>query len=327
MTLIIYISELCISKFTGTPLRILITGATGATGGYSIEQLLSRGHQVRALAHQPDQRSDRLTKLGAEVVFGNFLDFDSIRSAMEGIQRAYFCYPIVPGIIQATTYFALAAKEAGVDTVVNMSQKPARREAKSNSSRDHWIAERVLDWSGIPYVTHLRSTYFAEWLLYLAPMIRQGVMYVPFGNGRHAPIAASDQARVITGILENPIPHAGQAYPLYGPKEMTHEEISQVIAKVIEKPIQFKTVPFDEFWKILATAQDPNSTLTIANTLYGAFRTKDPGDTYIAQHLRNVAIDHDNGIFTGTNDIVEKIGGQPPTSVEAFVTQHKQAFL
>jgi hypothetical protein len=30
---------------------------------------------------------------------------------------------------------------------------------------------------------------------------------------------------------------------------------------------------------------------------------------YLAQHLREVATDHENGILAGTNDIVEKITG------------------
>ena len=34
-------------------------------------------------------------------------------------------------------------------------------------------------------------TFFAEWLLYLAPMIRQGKIFAPFTTtGRHAPVAA-----------------------------------------------------------------------------------------------------------------------------------------
>ena len=32
--------------------RFLVTGATGDTGGYTVEQLLERGHAVRALAHR-----------------------------------------------------------------------------------------------------------------------------------------------------------------------------------------------------------------------------------------------------------------------------------
>jgi hypothetical protein len=44
------------------------------------------------------------------------------------------------------------------------------------------------------------------------------------------------------------------------------------------------------------------------------------------QHLREVAIDHTDGVFAGTNDLVEKIGGRPPLTVEAFVAKHRDAF-
>ena len=165
---------------------ILVTGATGDTGGYTVEQLLKRNYSVRALAHRQDARSRRLQELGAEVVIGDFLDFEAMRAAMQGIRGAYFCYPIRPGILQATAYFTQAAKEAGVECIVNMSQKSSRENARSHAAQDHWLSEQIFDWSGVA-VTHLRPTYFAEWLLYLAPMIRAGVLHVPFGTGRHAP--------------------------------------------------------------------------------------------------------------------------------------------
>src|SRR6266446_6120583 len=105
---------------------VLVTAATGNTGGATVEELLARGRHVRALAHREDARSKRLQELGAEVVFGDFLDLDALRGAVQGVKHAYFCYPIRPGIIQATAYFAQAAKEAGINGVVNMSQVPAR---------------------------------------------------------------------------------------------------------------------------------------------------------------------------------------------------------
>jgi NAD(P)H dehydrogenase (quinone) len=95
------------------------------------------------------------------------------------VQRAYFVYPIRPGFLQATAYFARAAKQAGVDGIVNMSQKSAREDAKSHAATDYWLSERVFDWSGLT-VAHIRPTYFAEWLLYLAPMIKAGLLHVPF---------------------------------------------------------------------------------------------------------------------------------------------------
>ncbi len=165
--------------------KILITGATGDTGGYAIDRLLEQGREVRALAHAKDERSEQLRKRGVEVVYGDLLDFGQVRAALDGVRRAYFVYPIRPGILQATAYFAQAAKEAGVDGIVNMSQKSAREDARSHAATDHWLSERVFDWSGVPTV-HIRPTYFAEWLLYLAPMIRAGRLHVPFGTGKHA---------------------------------------------------------------------------------------------------------------------------------------------
>src|ERR1700721_1776851 len=94
--------------------KILVTGATGDTGRATIDELLARGHQVRALAHSQDDRSKKLQERGVEVVYGGLLDFNQVRAALNGIQRAYFVYPIFPGILQATTYFAQAAKEADV---------------------------------------------------------------------------------------------------------------------------------------------------------------------------------------------------------------------
>ena len=67
-----------------TQKKFLVTGATGDTGGYTVEQLVERGHAVRALAHREDDRSKRLEKMGAEVVIGDFLKFNDVRAAMRG---------------------------------------------------------------------------------------------------------------------------------------------------------------------------------------------------------------------------------------------------
>ena len=136
--------------------KFLVTGATGATGVHAVELLLARGHQVRALAHRKDDRSKQLQELGAEVVIGDLLKLNDVRLALIGIRGAYFVYPIRPGILQATAYFVQAAMEAGVGGIVNMSQKPAREDANSPAMRDHWLAERVFDWSGLT-VAHLRD--------------------------------------------------------------------------------------------------------------------------------------------------------------------------
>jgi uncharacterized protein YbjT (DUF2867 family) len=118
---------------------------------------LEAGAEVRAFTHREDDRSELLRKQGAQIIIGDLLNFEAVRSALDGVEGAYFVFPILPGILQATAYFAQVAKEANLKTVVNMSQISARREAKSHAAQDHWLAEQVFNWSGVP-TTHLRPT-------------------------------------------------------------------------------------------------------------------------------------------------------------------------
>jgi uncharacterized protein YbjT (DUF2867 family) len=308
--------------------KILITGATGDTGGYAIEQLLQKGRQVRALVHRIDDRSKGMEDKGVEVVAGDYLDLDAMRAAMNGVRRAYFVFPIRPGIIQATAYFAQAAKEAGVEAVVNMSQISARADARSHAAQDHWVAEQVFDWSGIA-VTHLRPTFFAEWLLYYASLVKAGMLHVPFGTGKHAPVAAEDQARVIVAILENPAPHRGKVYPLFGPKEYTHAEIAQVLGRVLGKDVRYKQFTIEELLQRRASGGSPASGQVNARTGYGELEESRRGElkeSFFRQHIREVAADHQAGVFAGTNDLIETIGGRPPMSLEAFIERHRTAF-
>jgi NAD(P)H dehydrogenase (quinone) len=236
--------------------KILVTGATGKTGRETVKLLLDRGQAVRALVHREDDRAADLGKLGAEIVLGDLLDFESVRAAMEGIETAYFVFPIKPGILQGTAYFAQAAKEAGLKAIVNMSQASARRAAKSHAAQDHWIAERVFDWSGVP-VTHLRPTLFAEWILYWADFIKAGFLPLPFETGRHAPIAAEDQARVIANILIAPEKHQGKTYPLFGAKETTFPEMAQELGRILGKPVQYRVTDVPSLAKLAAEHGKP----------------------------------------------------------------------
>jgi NAD(P)H dehydrogenase (quinone) len=283
---------------------ILITGATGSTGRAAIRFLLERNLPVRALVHRDDERSRKLASDGAEVVVGDLLDFRAVRRALEGVQRAYFVYPINPGILQATVQFAQAAREGGVEFIVNISQKSSRREAKSHAALQHWLSEQVFNWSATP-VAHLRPTYFAEWLLYMRNMIKEGRMSVPFGTtGRHAPVAAEDQAAVIAAMLADPTGHKGQVYPLFGPVELTAPEIADIVSKTLGKAVRYEKISATQWAREVRGKEAP----------------------FLAQHLDEVAIDHHDGIFAGTNDVIETITGRRPMTVAEFVEQHRSAF-
>ncbi|QUQ67203.1 NmrA family NAD(P)-binding protein [Kutzneria sp. CA-103260] len=283
--------------------RILVTGATGRTGGGAVATLLQQGHEVRALVHHDDDRSARLAADGVDIVVGDLLDFDAVSRATKGIDAAYFVHPIAPGLLDATATMLQAAEDNDVRALVNMSQISARRDAGSNAARQHWLSERLLDhFPGA--VTHLRPTFFAEWL-YIFADHAAGELRLPFADARHAPIAAEDQGRVIAAILADPGPHAGKTYPLHGPVELDHHQIADAVSRTLGTPFTYVPISIDEFRADLA---------------------RQGHNPHRIQHLANVAVDYRNGIFAGTNDIVRTVTGVEPLTVEAFVDRNRDQF-
>lgn len=286
---------------------LLVAGATGFTGRKTVELLREQDVHVRALVRTDDQRADELRKLGADVVVGDLQDLNALRAALEGIETAYFVYSIAPGLLEASSRFALAAKEAGVKSVVNMSQISARRVAKSNAALNHYTAERLFDWSGLA-MTHLRPTYFAQWLIYphwRQHIVERGEIRLPFGDGRHAPIAAEDQARLIAAILMNPQPHAGKTYNLNGPIELSQQGVADAVGEVLGRTITYVPISLEQ---------------------YDAEMTEAGLPPFLRQHLIEVAQDYQHGVFEGEDSIIREVTGESPMTVQAFVTRHKALF-
>lgn len=284
---------------------LLVTGATGTTGAPTARLLLHRGHRVRALVHRADARSERLAAAGAKIVVGDVHDLQAVGRAMIGVTAAYFCYPVAPGLLEATVIFAQAAQDAGVAAVVNMSQVTARPHATSTAAQHHWLAEQLLDRTPM-LVTHLRPTFFAEWLnLYWATEGTHAVIRLPMGTGRHAPIAGEDQAHVIAAILADPHPHDRQTYDLFGPVEMNHFEIADALTESLGTPVTYEPISIAEYRAGLTAKGFPD---------------------YQVDNLVHFVQDYQDGILAGTNDVVHQIGGRQPMTVGDYARAHRDAF-
>lgn len=283
-------------------------GSHGATGNHVARTLLAKGLSVRAFVHHDDDRSAALEALGAQIVVGDVSDFDNARAALEGVRRAYFTYPLADSLLAATTTFAAAGRQAGVESIVNMSQMTARPDHASPAARGHWLAERVLDWSGIG-VTHLRPPYFLENLLTIAnpAAIRtDGKVYLPYGEGRHAPIAGEDLARVAVEILTNPAPHHGKIYMPTGPVSLSMTEQAHTFSRVLGRPIQYVDVPVQNWRQALSRVEEISP--------------------YLVEHLCQVAETHKHGEQDMATGVVETVGGTPPKSLETFIRANRAAF-
>lgn len=286
---------------------VLVTGATGNTGGSAVKNLLKLNIPVRAMVRQLDERSDALSEMGVEVVKGDLLNLDDVSKALYGVNSAFFVYTIrEAGILEATSYFAQAAIETGVTSIVNLSQFGAHRHARSHGAQNHWLAERLFERSGLS-VTHLRPTLFAEWFMYQAMMIKtQDKFFLPFGDARFAPIATEDIGRVIAAVLADPLPHAGKSYDLFGPEILNMTEIAAIFSEALDRVITYVPVETEMFVDILKKFLNP--------------------DPYFIQHVSSLGQDLKEGREAGMNDLVEVLTGQKPMSMFDFALNHKGAF-
>src|SRR5260370_3084444 len=103
--------------------RIIVTGATGKTGSAVATELLTAGYPVRAMVHREDWRSARLRAQGADIAAVDMSDVERVADALKYVQRAYYCPPGHPYMIQRAVAFAVAAKEARLEPIVSLTQR------------------------------------------------------------------------------------------------------------------------------------------------------------------------------------------------------------
>jgi uncharacterized protein YbjT (DUF2867 family) len=149
---------------------ILVTGAAGRVGGVGrdiVEILRRRNLPVRALVHREDERADALRALGAEVVVGDLTRAGDVARALAGCRRMYFGMSVAVPYLEATVTAAAVARQRGdLEVLVNISQMTVSQMSMSAMTdspqqRQHWLAEQVMNWSGLP-VVHVRPTVFRQ---------------------------------------------------------------------------------------------------------------------------------------------------------------------
>jgi NAD(P)H dehydrogenase (quinone) len=175
----------------------------------------------------------------------------------------------------------------------------------SPQQRAHWIAEQVLDWSGVPTV-NVRGAMFVEnplltWLA-LEPLSR-GELRLPFGQHRLAPIAGYDVAEVSAKILADPAPHISKSYELNGPEHKDMHGFAEDFAAVLGRQVTY--VPQEvETWNE-----------TYVDTALAEF-------PHTAEHMKTLTRLIGGGGYRGATDQLETLLGRPPKTVRWALENH-----
>ncbi|HEV2425308.1 MAG TPA: NmrA family NAD(P)-binding protein [Terriglobia bacterium] len=238
--------------------RIIVTGATGKTGRVVITELLKAGYPVRALVHRKDGRSARLKAQGAEIAVADMSGVERVAGALKDVQRAYYCPPFDPYMIQGAVAFAVAAQEARLEHIVSMTQWLASPSHPALMTRQHWLADRLF--SMTPGATHtvVNPGFFADpYLATIGLAVHLGVFPWIFGNSRNAPPSNEDIARVVAAALMDPARHAGKSYRPTGPELLGPEGMAAATGRAVGRSVRVVPTPTWLFMKAVRMSGFP----------------------------------------------------------------------
>jgi uncharacterized protein YbjT (DUF2867 family) len=225
----------------------LVTGVTGYIGGRLVPELLAAGYRVRALARHARRLRDRPWQGQVEVVQGDAADLDTVRSALRGVDVAYYLLHSLgtgPRFEQTdrrtALTFARAAREAGVGRIVYLGGLYPEGEDLSRHLESRKEVGEILLAGGVP-TTVLRAAVILgsgsasfEMLRYLTE--RLPVMITPrWVDTRIQPIAIRDVLRYLVGSAFMPR-DVNRAFDIGGPEVLTYRDMMQRYARVAGLP-------------------------------------------------------------------------------------------
>jgi len=223
---------------------------------------------------------------------------------LKDVQRAYFCPPFDPYMIQGAVGFAVAANEARLEQIVSLTQWLASPSHPSLMTRQHWLVDRVF--SMTPGVAHtlVNPGFFAEaYMVTIGLAVHLGLFPWIFGNSRNAPPSNEDIARVAVAALMDPTRHAGKSYRPTGPELLGAEDMGKAIGRVVGRSVRVVPTPTWLFMKSARMAGVPIDLLS---------------------NIRYYIDDHKRGAFElgpPTTDVLD-VTGRPPEDFETIARRY-----
>ncbi|WP_026791719.1 SDR family oxidoreductase [Pleomorphomonas oryzae] len=221
-------------------MTILVTGATGRVGRHVVDQLVSRGTEVRVLVRDVAKAD---FPANVEIAQGELLNIDALRQAFAGV-RTLFLLNAVAGDEFTQALIALnIARESGVERVVYLSVIHADQFVNVPHFAVKSGVERMIEQMGFS-ATILRPAYFIDNELMIKDVIiNYGVYPMPIGSKGVAMIDARDIAEVAAIELIRR-DRAAEKLPseilnLVGPDTLTGTDLAAIWSDVLGRPIVY----------------------------------------------------------------------------------------
>jgi uncharacterized protein YbjT (DUF2867 family) len=221
-------------------MTILVTGATGNVGRNVVEQLLNRGADVRALVRDPSKAN---FPAGVEVVQGDLLDVDALRSALSGVSTLFLLNGVVADEYTQALAALAVAREAGIERIVYLSVIHSDVYVNVPHFAGKFGVERMIEQMGLN-ATILRPAYYMDNEITIRDVVTgYGIYPMPIGAKGLAMIDARDVGEIAAIEL---IRREQSATPLpltrinvVGPDTLTGTDAAAIWADVLGRAIVY----------------------------------------------------------------------------------------
>ena len=257
---------------SGEEKMIVITGATGRTGGAAAISLLKKSKKVRAVGRDA-RKLQSLVQHGAEAFVGDVKDPAFLTRAFDGASAAYLVVPedtSQPDLRahqeRVSDSYAAAVSSSRVPYVVALSSIGAQHAEKTGPIVGLHNLEQKLNRIPGLNVLCLRAGYFMEnLLLSLAPLCSLG--FVPGGMAQDFSmpwIATRDIGEYAAERLAACDFSGSSIQELHGERDLSMSEAVSVVGRAIGKAnLEYKQVPFPMLESALAQMGMPKSTVAL----------------------------------------------------------------
>ncbi len=231
--------------------KLLVTGATGVSGRSTIEHLLKKGvpaSQIIGLSRKAEKIPDLAAK-GVEVRVGDYLDYDSLLRAFEGVNKIMLVSAVAFTDRFTQHYNVItAARQAGVKHIVYMSiiRKQGSGRIIPEVTESDLFTEQVLKSSGLAH-TIVYNPPFMDLLsaYYDANPFKNGIQ-IPADKGKVAAATRDELAEAYAEILTSP-GHENKSYSLGGSDTISFADIAKILTEVKGQPVSFNTISAEAY--------------------------------------------------------------------------------
>lgn len=280
--------------------KIFITGATGNIGTHIRKQLDNNNTSyVIGVTSEAEATDDGKR-------YANFNDKDAMVKAFKDVDTLFLLFPMIPPMINFAQNAVEAAKQAGVKHIVRSSGAGADSSLAFKMPNVQGTIDDIVKNSGIPYTLTKPASFMQNFVNYFANDIKNGTIYMPTGQGKLGWVDVRDIAAVNATVLQNPEAYTNQELTITGNENLSFQEATSIISKIINKDVQHIDVPETAAIQAMESARMPSFAIEMTSSLNQIIKA---------------------GYAEGVTDTVKKITGNDPISFEQFALDYKQNWL